>query len=90
MDGEVDEILVYFPDAAPKIALIRGKIAEFMREVDNYWFAFHDEPSKKKFALYVKDIKGAPLLFMARKLGGLPRDYLTTEFILKFILDDQQ
>lgn len=85
LDGEVDEVLTYFPDAKPKIENLQAEINKLREEADNLWFCYQDEPSQKKFALAVKDSRVAALLFKARKSGGHPWNYVSSEFLLKIL-----
>lgn len=86
LDGEQDEILVYFPELEEKLALLSQKVADIITELDNVWFCHHDERSQKQFALAVtKATKYTGPLFSARKLGGHPKDYLTAEYLVKYV-----
>lgn len=86
LDGEKDEILVYFPELAEKIDLLEAQISAILREVDNVWYCHHDERSQKQFALAVtKATKYTGPLFSARKLGGKPKDYITSEYLIKYV-----
>jgi len=85
IDGEVDEVATYFPLVRERADELKARIDVYMKEVDNYWFCFKDIESKKKFALAVDKCKWKSLLFLAYTKGGEPRDYLTTEFVIKFL-----
>lgn len=87
MDGEVDEVAVYFPEVMQKAEVVKKKIEEAWQEVDNLWFCYHDEKSKKKFALAVKDSPFCGVLFAAYDSGGHPKDYWTADFILKKVFN---
>ena len=53
------------------------------KEIDNYWYCHHDEPSQKLFAKAVKDTKYSGILFQARKLNVHPFTLITSEYLLK-------
>lgn len=74
MDGEADEILVYYPELKPHIERVQEKLRAAFREIDDLWFCHHDEKNQKKFAMAVKDCPFASILFEARKLGVHPID----------------
>ena len=81
MAGEIEEVAVYFPLVKEKAAEIQARIDVRMKEVDDYWYCFHDVDSRKKFAESVFGCRWKSLLFTAYTKGGHPRDYLTADFI---------
>jgi T4 RnlA family RNA ligase len=76
LQGEVDEIIAYFPEFEDRINELKHKIECIMINLDNYWYCFKDLISQKKFALQVKDLKYSWVLFQARKLDSNPRSII--------------
>jgi len=72
MNGELDEVLTYFPEMKTRIDAVKTAVEQIKEEVNNYWFCFWDEKNQKKFALAVKDCKLSCYLFSARKNGTTP------------------
>ena len=72
MYKEDDEFLVYFKELKPQFDLIKNEIAKARKEIDNLWFCYHDEPSRKKFALSVVPSKWSSFLFKAKDTGEHP------------------
>lgn len=85
LDGEYEEVEVYFPELKPKFDEVAEKIVEIKEEVDKYWFSFGNEDNRKKFALAVKDCRYNAVLFRAWVDGAHPFDYLTKEIFIKWL-----
>ena len=83
LNGDIDEVLIYFPEFTNRAHEVRSIITQAQQEVDNLWYCFHDEDNRKKFALAVKDHKLSGLLFIAKDNGGHPWDYINTKILLK-------
>ncbi len=85
IDGEVDEVAAYFPLLRERADELQARINIHMDEVNRYWHCFHDIESRKKFAQAVDKCKWKYLLFAAYNKGGKPADYLTADFVIKFL-----
>lgn len=86
LDGEIDEVITYFPEMKDDILNFKNKIDKIFQEIDNVWFCHWDEQNQKKFAIAVcKDTKYTAPLFSAKKLGGHPKDYITTDYLVKLL-----
>lgn len=85
LDGEIEEVLSYFPHIKERVTSLKSKIEEYKREVDDHWYVYSDEKSRKKFAQAVKDCRWNSLLFLAYERGGHPFNYLTSDFVVKFL-----
>jgi len=83
LDGEYEEVLLYFPELKDKIFEVKGEIEKVREEVGNYWFAFGEEKNRKKFAMAVKPCRYNAVLFRAWVDGTHPFDYLTSDFLVK-------
>lgn len=74
LEGEVDEILIYYPELKSHFDKMQNKLDEAYQQVDNLWYCYHDEKNQKKFALAVKNSPFSSVLFTARKTGRHPRE----------------
>ena len=85
LDGELDEVLVYFPHIEKEAIKIQRKIERAMQEVDNLWYVFGEDKllDQKQFAISVKDHPLSSLLFLAKKKGGNPKDYINEDHLIK-------
>ncbi len=86
MTNETDELLSFkcFQYVKPEIEKYQAKIDAAWKEIDNCWFVHCDEENQKKFALAImKDTKYTAPLFNAKKTGKSPREFFTTEYVLK-------
>lgn len=81
--GETDEVLTYFSELKSDCDELQSKIDKAKKEIDNYWYCHHDEPSQKLFAKAIKDTKYSGILFQARKLNVHPFTLITSEYLLK-------
>lgn len=84
--GELDEFAVYFPEIYKTAQEYQQKIDRALEEVNELWTKHKDKPSDKYFALGVKNSKYSSILFNARNKGGEPKDYFTSDFIVKKVL----
>lgn len=83
IEGEIDEVCAYFPVIKKRATLLDELIKERKKQLDDYWYVYNDEKSKKKFVECVKDCHWRSLLYMAYDYGGHPFDYITTEFVVR-------
>lgn len=84
MDSEIDEVLIYFPYLKPEIDKWTDIIKEEWQVVDNLWFCFWDAKSDKTFAQsIVGKTKFTHVLFSARKCHKEPKDFWTSETVVK-------
>jgi len=72
-EGEIDELLAYFPEFTKYVDPIKEEIDEFMTELDRVWKNSCGIQSQKDFALAIKDFKGKSILFEARKQNEDPQ-----------------
>ncbi len=70
--NELDEVLCYFPEIEEKANKIKGLIDQWSKELSNLWFCYHDEDSRKKFAMAVKSHPLSWALFEAKDTGVDP------------------
>ena len=54
LKGEEDEMVTYFPFIKDKIYEIKAKIQKIIEDLDNVWYTYSVEKSRKKFAERVK------------------------------------
>ena len=66
LEGEVDEVLSYWPTLKVHVDALNVKLDKLRKDLDNYWYVFGNEPSRKKFAIAVQKCKMSSLLFKAR------------------------
>lgn len=86
MKGEKDEIVAYFPWLKEYAEKYQAEIDRAWKEIDNTWYCFWDEKSQKQFALNVcKSTKFTWPLFEARKYGKEPKEFFTTDYVLKAV-----
>lgn len=64
--GERDEVVTYFPYVASHYDRLAEKVSGWEKELDNYWFTFCDEKSRKKFAAAVEKCPLNWALFQAK------------------------
>jgi len=86
MANELDELLSFkcFQYLKEDIKGYQAKIDKAWQEIDNVWFCHHDEPSQRRFAeKIIKDTKYTAPLFNARKTGKSPREFFTSDYVLK-------
>jgi hypothetical protein len=74
-----DELLVYFPEVKPFLDKMVINYNKLMKELENYWFCYHDEKSQRKFAEGVKNCRLSSILFNARKAGNDLKTELKSE-----------
>ena len=72
LEGEVDEVLAYFPEFAPIISAAQGEVEDLLADAMIYWEKAKGLESQKEFALVVKSAKAPWILFSARKNGTIP------------------
>ena len=70
LNGEVDELLSYFPVYKLRSENIKERAEKLFKELDNLWYCYHKEPNRKLFALAVKDHPLASVLFNLRDDKG--------------------
>lgn len=58
LKGEQDEMIAYFPYIEETLRKVEKLIDSLIKEIDNYWFTFCIEKSRKQFAI---DIQKCPL-----------------------------
>jgi RNA ligase len=87
IDGEIDEILVYFKELEPTIRKYEARLNELKTQVDNIWYCWHDCQKQADFAKEALTSPLSSLLFRARKNGGHPFDYIkdSQELIIKVL-----
>jgi RNA ligase len=87
LDGEIEEVLVYFKELEPTIRKYEARLNELKTQVDNIWYCFWDAKKDKDFALEALKSPLSSLLFRARKNGGHPFDYLaeSQDLIIKVL-----
>ncbi len=87
LDGEIEEVLVYFKELEPVIRQYEAKLNTLKKDVDNIWYCWWDTKKDKDFALEALKSPLSSLLFRARKNGGHPFDYLkdSKELIIKVL-----
>lgn len=89
LGGERDEVLSYFKWLQPYADEYQARIDRTWKEIDNTWFCFGDEKNRKKFALAItKSTKYTWPLFQAFITGKNPKEFFTTDYILKNIFGD--
>ena len=66
-EGEVDELLAYFPEFKEYVEPLQAKIAEALAEMMEVWHNVSGIENQKDFALAIKDCKLKNVLFDARK-----------------------
>lgn len=66
-EGEVDELLAYFPEFKEYVEPLQVKIAEALAEMMEVWHNVSGIENQKDFALAIKDCKLKNVLFDARK-----------------------
>lgn len=71
-EGEVDELLAYFPEFEEYINPLRDKINEALAEMQEVWSNVKGVENQKDFALAIKDCKLKNVLFEARKNNSDP------------------
>jgi hypothetical protein len=86
-----DELLVYFPEVKPFLDKMVANYNKIMKELDNYWFCYHDEKSQRKFAEGVKNCNLSSILFLARRNGDtlqntIQNDTKAKEILSKFLV----
>lgn len=87
LKGEEDEVLTYFPELTDYVAEVKEVMEKAYMEMDNYWYCFHDEKNRKKFALAIQKCKFRSILFKAMDQGVHPREIWvdSPEFIFKVL-----
>jgi hypothetical protein len=86
MANETDELLSFkcFKYLIKDIQGYQAKIDEAWKEIDNTWFVYEQVESQKKFAeLVIKATKYSSILFNARKTGRPPKEFFTSDYVLK-------
>lgn len=73
LDGEEDEVLIYFPELTDRINQVKNTLQTAWNEIEAIWFCHHDQRSRKKYAKAVKNHRLCPILFRARDCGSLSR-----------------
>lgn len=64
--GERDELVTYFPYVAATYDKLATQVEKLSKDLENYWYCFKDEKSRKKFALAVQKCPMNSLLFIAK------------------------
>lgn len=87
--NETEEVLVYFPEIKDKVDSMSALLMKWEKEIDNLWFCYHDEESRKKFALAVKHHPISWALFEAKDTGVHPVQIMRSkpERLLKYMED---
>lgn len=87
VNGEVDEVVSYFPDLKPEVERCQRIINDAKTKLDNFWFCHHDEVSQKKFAQEAIAYLGrlSSVAFTARKLNVHPHIVLDADTILNLL-----
>lgn len=81
---EVDEVACYFPKITEVAARINDQVQVKLDELDTIWDAVKD-CSKKEIATSGLNFDWISLIFTAKTKGGHPRDYITLEFLEKWL-----
>ncbi len=87
LDGEIDEVLTYFPELEATVRSYDVRLRELKTQVENIWHCFWDTKKDKDFAKEALTSPLSSLLFRARKNGGHPFDYLkdSKDLIIKVL-----
>lgn len=64
LNNSVDDFLGYFPEYLQMVLGVQYDVMELCNKLVACWDLYGDLPSRKEFALKVKNLAGAPLLFM--------------------------
>lgn len=71
-EGEVDELLAYFPEFKEYVDPLVEEYMSFVEEMNHIWWRSLDITDQKEFALKVKDFRCSGVLFEARKRNVRP------------------
>lgn len=86
LSGEKSEILTYFPAVREQFEKLEGDVEDIKSLLMKVWERAKDIESQKDFALEImKDLNYTSPLFSARKCGGSPLDYITSEQLVKIL-----
>jgi hypothetical protein len=72
LEGEVDEMLAYFPEMQKYIDPVVEEVNAFESEIAAVYETVRDIAEQKEFALAIKSVRGSGVLFSARKLNQEP------------------
>lgn len=87
MNGEVAEVLSYFPELQSEVDKCVKIINDAKAQLDSFWFCHYDEKSQKKFAEEAIKYLGrlSSVAFNARKQNVHPHTLLDVDTILKLL-----
>ena len=68
LQGEIHEVIATLPEVTSAAELVKAKLDSLWEEISSLWTDHKDAPTRKEFALAVKDHKLATILF--KNIGG--------------------